>query len=151
VRFHVENLPAAVLIDRTLTDQEFADVIGASDAVLLPYRAVTGSGAALAALTLGCGVVASNLPFFESLVAGHAEAGRTFTGGDPRDFAEAITAYLDIPLERRHAAARTLAAEFAWPRVIKPVTRVIDGWCEDMRLRSATTLRPGAVMQHRKV
>jgi beta-1,4-mannosyltransferase len=131
VRSHLEELPATVLIDRVLTDQEFADVIGASDAVLMPYRAVTGSSAVLAALTLGRGVVASNLPFFESLLADHPEAGRTFTVGDPSHFVEAITAYLDIPLERRHAAARKLAGEFTWPRVIEPVVRIIDDWCQE--------------------
>jgi glycosyltransferase involved in cell wall biosynthesis len=130
VRSRLEALPAAVLIDRILTDQEFADVIGASDAVLMPYRATTGSGAALAALTLGRGVVASNLPFFESLLADHPEAGRTFTVGDASHFVEAITAYLAIPVERRQAAARSLAGEFAWPRVIEPVVRIIDDWCQ---------------------
>ena len=37
---------AGVVIDRELTDQEFADLTAASDAVLLPYRAITGSGVA---------------------------------------------------------------------------------------------------------
>jgi len=135
VRSRLEELPAAVLIDRVVTDQEFADVIGASDAILMPYRSVTGSGAALAALTLGRGVVASNLPFFESLLADHPEAGRTFAAENPADFVEAITAYLAIPVERRHAAARSLAGEFAWPRVIEPVVRIIDDWCQGMRRR----------------
>jgi beta-1,4-mannosyltransferase len=151
VRSHLEALPAAVLIGRLLTDQEFADVIGASDAVLTPYRATTGSGAALAALTLGRGVVASNLPFFESLLADHPEAGRTFTAGDSSRFTEAIAAYLDIPVERRHAAARGLAGEFAWPRVIEPVTRIVDDWCRGMCLPAATTSRPGSGMQRTKI
>jgi glycosyltransferase involved in cell wall biosynthesis len=145
--FEVEKVPAATLIGRFLTDQEFADVVGASDAVLLPYRAATGSGTALAALTLGRGVVASNLPFFESLLADHPAAGRTYTGADPRALGDAITAYLDIPPERRHAAARRLAGEFAWPRVIEPVVGVIDGWCEEMRLRTPTEARPGVARQ----
>jgi beta-1,4-mannosyltransferase len=132
VRSLVGGLPAGVLLPRDLTDQEFADVVGASDVILLPYRRATGSGAALAALTLGRGIVASNLPFFESLLAGHPDAGRTFTAGDARDCARAIRAYLSVPPERRHSAARGLAGEFAWPRLVEPVVRVIEGWCEEM-------------------
>lgn len=131
IRGEVEGRSGAVLVDRALSEQEFADVVGASDAILLPYRAITGSGAVLAAFSLGCGVVASDLPFFESLLAGHPLAGRTFRNGDVRDFAEAITAYLAVPEESRRAAARSLAAEFAWPRVIRPVADVIDEWCRE--------------------
>jgi glycosyltransferase involved in cell wall biosynthesis len=129
IRREIEAVPGAVLVDRALTDQEFADVVGASDAVLLPYREITGSGAVLAALSLGRGVVASDLPFFESLLAGHPLAGRTFRNGDVRDFAEAITAYLAVPDELRRTAARNLSAEYAWPRVIRPIAEVIDEWC----------------------
>jgi glycosyltransferase involved in cell wall biosynthesis len=132
IRVEVERLSRALLIDRALSDQEFADIVGASDAILFPYRAVTGSSAVLAALSLGRGVVASDLPFFKSLLADHPLAGRTFRNGDVRDFAEAITAYLAVPQELRRTAARSLAAEFAWPRVIRPVAHVIDEWCQGM-------------------
>jgi glycosyltransferase involved in cell wall biosynthesis len=131
VRVEVGRLSSALLIDRPLTDQEFADVVGASDAVLLPYRAVTTSSAVLAALSLGSGVVASDLPFFKFL-GDHPLAGRTFRNGDVGDFAEAITAYLAIPQELRRAAARNLAAEFAWPSVIRPVADVIGEWRQEM-------------------
>ena len=130
IRGEIERLSNAVLIDRALGDQEFADLVGASDAILLPYRSVTGSSAALAALSLGSGVIASDLPFFKSLLADHPLAGRTFRRGDASDLALAITAYLAVPEELRREAARNLAAEFAWPRVIQPVAQIIDEWCQ---------------------
>ncbi len=45
------GLNGTALVARTLSEQEFADIVGASEAVLLPYRKITGSGTLLAALT----------------------------------------------------------------------------------------------------
>jgi glycosyltransferase involved in cell wall biosynthesis len=117
----VAALPNAVFIAREVTDQEFADFVRASDVVLLPYRSVTGSGAALAALTLGRGVVASSMPFFANLLRGHPEAGRVIDSGDPRALAQAIRAFLEVPADERERAARRLAARFAWADVVAPV------------------------------
>jgi glycosyltransferase involved in cell wall biosynthesis len=101
--------------------------VGASDIVLLPYRSVTGSGAALAALTLGRGVVASSMPFFVNLLRGHPSAGRVVESGDPRPLAQAILAFLEVPADERERAARGLAARFAWADVVAPVAESLRG------------------------
>jgi len=119
----VAALPNAVFINRELTDQEFSDFVRASDVVLLPYRSVTGSSAALAALTLGRGVIASDMPFFASLVHGHPNAARVFASGDPQALAEAIRGFLEVPAAERERAARRLAARFDWAQVASPVAR----------------------------
>jgi glycosyltransferase involved in cell wall biosynthesis len=117
----VEQLPNAAFIDKHLTEQEFADYVAASDLVLLPYRSVTGSGAALAALTLGRGVVASDLSFFVDLLRGHPGAGRVFARGDAGAMARAIEDFLAVSSAERERAALDLAAKFDWARLVPPV------------------------------
>ena len=95
---------SGVVIDRELTDQEFADLTAASDAVLLPYRAITGSGALLAALGLGRGVVTSDLPYFREILADEPDAGMVVSGWDTATWANALLQYLERP--RTCAAAQ---------------------------------------------
>jgi glycosyltransferase involved in cell wall biosynthesis len=113
---------SGVVIDRELTDQEFADLTAASDAVLLPYRAITGSSALLSALGLGRGVVTSDLPYFREILAGEPDAGMVVSGWDTATWADALLQYL----ERRPAAARRratlrLAARYHWDRGVEPL------------------------------
>lgn len=117
----VGALPDAVFVNRHLSDQEFADFVGASDVVALAYRRLTGSGSALAVLTLGRGVVASDWPFFGDLLRGHPRAGRVFTPGDARGLATAIEDLLAVDPGEREKAALALAAAFPWSDVVAPV------------------------------
>lgn len=114
-----------VVIDRQLTDQEFADLTAASDAVLLPYRAITGSSALLAALGLGRGVVASDLPYFQEILADEPDAGLTVSGWDPADWADGIIRYLERPAGLRMRAALRLAARYSWDRCVEPVVAAL--------------------------
>jgi beta-1,4-mannosyltransferase len=114
-----------VLIDRQLTDQEFADFTAASDAVLLPYRAITGSGALLAALGLGRGVIASGLPYFQEILADEPDAGVTVTGWDAADWADGIIRYLERPAAVRSRAALRLAARYSWDRCVEPLVAAL--------------------------
>ena len=115
------DIPGAALVPRPLTDQEFADLCSACDALLLPYRQITGSGALLAALTLGRAVVASDLPYFREILADHPQAGQLVRVGDAQAVADAIERLLLVPQQERERAARQLAAQFAWPTVVLPV------------------------------
>jgi glycosyltransferase involved in cell wall biosynthesis len=111
----------AVLVSRSLSDQEFADYCSACDALLLPYRKITGSGALLAALTLGRGVIASDLPYFREILQDSSEAGMLVPANDPDALADGLQRYLDIDSTRRAAAARRLAEKYAWSEVVQPV------------------------------
>jgi beta-1,4-mannosyltransferase len=121
----MNGLPGAVLLAKTLSDQEFSDLVAACDAVLLPYSEITGSGLLLAAWTLGCGVVASDLPYFAEMIPAGSDSGLLFSTGDSNALAEAITRYLDVPAERRRAAALEQADFYSWTRCVEPLARML--------------------------
>lgn len=116
---------ALVVIDRSLSDQEFADVTAASDAVLLPYVAITGSSALMAALGLGRGVIASELPYFQEILAAEPEAGVLVSGRDPDDWAHGILQFLQRPASARNRAALRLAARYSWDRAVEPLVSAL--------------------------
>jgi glycosyltransferase involved in cell wall biosynthesis len=127
VEAQMRGLPG-VLVARALTDQEFSDIISASEAVLLPYRKITGSGSLLAAWTLTRGVIASDLPLFREMLAPEPDAGDTFRADDSGSLAEAITRYLAKPAALRTAAARRAANFYSWDRTVEPLVRVMEQW-----------------------
>ena len=109
------------VIPRLLSPQEFANVVSASEALLLPYRKITGSGMFMAAMTLSRGVVASDLPFFREMLSEHPQAGRLFEVGNASAVAQAIREYLAIPAQNRALDARRLALDCTWEAVVRPV------------------------------
>ncbi len=117
-----------VLVARALNDQEFSDLIGASEAVLLPYRKITGSGSLLAAWTLGRGVIASDLPLFREMLAHEPASGDLFKPDDSVSLAESITRYLSIAADVREAAALRTAQFYSWDQTVKPVVEVMQRW-----------------------
>ncbi len=92
----------------------------ASEAVLLPYRKITGSGALLSAWTLGRGVICSDLPYFREMLD-RGEAGLTVRPGDPAALAEGVRAWLARPATTRQEAARRAARRYEWSEVVRPV------------------------------
>jgi glycosyltransferase involved in cell wall biosynthesis len=112
-----------------LGDQGFADLTAASDAIVLPYRKITGSSALMAALTFRRGVVASDLPFFRETLSGEPDAGKIAAPNEAEALARAIEDYLrDVPPDRRGAAAERVCSRHCWPDVIQPVMGILDEW-----------------------
>jgi len=109
------------IIPKKINDQAFSNFVSASDAMLLPYRKITGSGAFMAAVTLGCGVVASDLPYFREMLDGFELAGELYSPQTPDRLAAAINKYIRIPQELRSASARKLADKCNWSEVVTPV------------------------------
>lgn len=128
VRRAMEGLQGAVLLPKQLTDQEFGDIVAASEAVILPYREITGSGLLFAAWTLGRGVVASDLPFFREMIPEGSLAGLIVAPGDPAALAEGIMAYLAIPATHRNAAALEESERHSWTRCVEPLAQVLLDW-----------------------
>lgn len=122
------TLPATVVLPRRLSDQEFTDFAAAADVMWLPYHRVTGSSVLLAALTLGTRVVASDLPFFRQILAGHEAAGRLVPPGDARALAAATLDLLQQRAASGRDAALALAARYDWRRVIEPVAAAFARW-----------------------
>jgi glycosyltransferase involved in cell wall biosynthesis len=117
-----------VLKPATLSPQEYSDLVSASEAVLLPYRRITGSAALLAAVTLGRGAVCSDLPFFLEALAPEPDAGRIVVGDEDAALARALAGYLLISAGRREQAARRLAARHRWCDVVAPMAAaLLDG------------------------
>jgi glycosyltransferase involved in cell wall biosynthesis len=112
---------AIVAMPRALTEREFSDAVTVSDAVLLPYRAVTGSGVLFAAWTQGAGVIASDLPFFREMLDPHPLCGRTFAVGNASELAHAIEAYLAIPAQERRQAVAAAVESLAPERIVAPL------------------------------
>lgn len=135
LRESLSRAGCGIVIDRLLEPQEFADVVGASDAVLLPYRNITTSGVLLTAWTLGRGVIASDLPYFREISAPQPDAARLFAPGDAGALRDAIHAYILIPPDRRTAAALSLAAHYAWERCVEPLSEVFSAWRRERQTR----------------
>lgn len=111
------------VIGHTLSDDELGNLLGAADAVLLPYRDLTSSGALLAALTEGCGVVTTDHPYFREVLAPEPDA-RQFVEGGARALARGVEALVRVPNAERSAAARRLARRYRWEVVADPLA----GW-----------------------
>lgn len=112
------------LIPEYISDQDFSDYLSVMDVLLLPYRKVTGSGALLASLTLGRGVVATDLPFFKEVLGANPTAGR-LVSLDAFSLNEGIADYIKLPAPEREEAALTLADKYDWEDVIRPVVSVL--------------------------
>jgi glycosyltransferase involved in cell wall biosynthesis len=122
----VERTRGIVLIARKLSDQEFSDFMSASDAVLLPYRQITGSAALLTALGFGRGVVASDLPYFREILAEQSDASAIVASSDPGAWADSIIAFLSRPVETRQRAALRLADRYSWDRCVEPMVAAVN-------------------------
>jgi glycosyltransferase involved in cell wall biosynthesis len=108
-----------------LSDQEFADLMGASDAAFLPYRDVTGSAVLLTAIGFGRPVIATDLPYFREVLSPEPEAAALIDGTDPEHWARAIEAFFAGPLDRRRQAASRLADRYSWDRVVVPLAEAL--------------------------
>jgi glycosyltransferase involved in cell wall biosynthesis len=92
-------------IPHYVPDQEAAELFARADAVLAPYRSVTGSGAVALAAHYRRPVVASDLPGLTEVIA-HGRNGWLFTPGD----AVALAGVLDREVTRDRAAELAAAA-----------------------------------------
>ena len=123
-----ERRPNLTLVPRMLDDQEFVDLLSVAEAVLLPYRQITGSGVLLAAWSQGCGVIASDLDFFREMLPAESHAGRLFSAGDAEALATSIRTYLAVPKLKRKKAAHEMAEHYTWDRCVEPVGLQFRSW-----------------------
>lgn len=114
------------LLLRELDDAELVAWLSAADAVLLPYRRITGSAALLTALSRARGVVATDLPYFREVLEPEPAAAVLVAPGDPRALAEGVERFFDRPASERGDAARRIAAALAWPEVVAPAVAVLE-------------------------
>jgi len=116
IRERAAGMAQVELVDRYVSDVEAADYFIRADAVLLPYRTVTGSGVLALARHYRRPVVASNLPALSREI--HADRlGWTFAAHD----VAALGALLRAEVDR----ARTAAVSAAMP---DPADASAAGW-----------------------
>jgi glycosyltransferase involved in cell wall biosynthesis len=109
-------------LHQSLDGTDLADLLQASDCVILPYLDIVGSGALAACLTIGRGVVASDLPYFREVLAPEPDAGVFFRPGDAAGLADAVGAFFSIDRARREAAVGRLARDLQWDHVVTPIS-----------------------------
>ncbi len=108
-----------------LPEAELADLLDASDVVVMPYVHTTSSYALSLALAQGCTVLASDLEPFQEICAERACLA-LFHRGDSADLGRALTRLLGHPQERRRLqkAALTWAREHSWTNVAEKTLQV---------------------------
>ncbi len=77
------------MIDRYVPLDEVADIFGRARVVVTPYLAGSQSGVIALAMTMGRGVVTTDVGELGAVV-GDGEAGRVVPPGDPRAFEEVV-------------------------------------------------------------
>ncbi|MBI3408475.1 MAG: glycosyltransferase family 4 protein [Planctomycetes bacterium] len=124
----IGSCPEILFVPRRLNDAEYAEMVQACDVILLPYQNITGSGALLAAWTLGLSVIMSDLPYFRELRPTDSAAGLILESRTAPCLANAIEQLLALPTEVRNRAARAEADRYRWDELVTPVARVLGQW-----------------------
>jgi len=108
-----------------LDPQDLADLLAASDVVLLPYLAGTSSYALSVVLAQGRPVLASNLEYFRETTVEH-DCVALFRAGDADDLAAQLRTLLADPGRRQalSRAAQSWAQAHAWERVASQVREI---------------------------
>jgi beta-1,4-mannosyltransferase len=119
---------------RALSEQEYSDIVAASECVVLPYRAVTSSGVLLSAWSLERCVIASDLEFFVEYGQQNPGGLRLFRNGDAADLADAIERFLAEPVDDRQEGVRRAKRQSSWHIAIRPVEEIFEQWILEKRL-----------------
>lgn len=103
------------LIPRYVSDAEAAELFNRADAVVLPYRSVTGSAVIPTAYRYGRAVIATDLPGLAAVVR-HDETGWLTPPGDVDALATIIRGLDRETTARAGDAARAFGATLSWDR-----------------------------------
>ena len=107
VRWHPHFVP----------DGEVQRWMNAADAVVLPYRQISTSGAAMLAWSFGKPVIAPALPAFVEPMAAAPFLGLLYDPATPDALAEALRQAASIDWQPRRAPILTWARQFDWPGI----------------------------------
>ncbi len=108
------------LIPRFVSDEEAAELFQRADAVVLPYRTVTGSGVVSNAYHYGRAVIASDLPGFSEIVT-DKETGWLFKAGDSDDLARVIANLEPDELRAAGERAARLGRTLSWDKLVEVI------------------------------
>lgn len=108
------------LIPRYVSDAEAAELFARADAVMLPYRSVTGSGIIPTAYHYGRAVIATDLPGLAAVVR-DGETGWLSPPGEAGALAAVLRGLDRGAATRAGAAARAYGATLSWDRFAEKV------------------------------
>ncbi len=91
--------------------------MNAADAVVLPYRQITTSGAAMLAWSFGKPVIAPALPAFTEPMAAAPFLGLLYDPARPDGLAEALRQAIAIDWQSRHQPILAWVRQFDWPSI----------------------------------
>ena len=103
------------LLARFASDDEMAELFDRADAVVLPYRSVSGSGVVSLAFHYQKPIIASDLPGFAELLCASG-AGWLFKTGNAADLAATVDRLARDDLARASEAAGRSAKELTWSK-----------------------------------
>ncbi len=112
------GLQDRVLVTGFLSDADVAEVMAASDLLLVPHTQATGSYSVTFPLTHGKAILASDMDCFREIEA-RVACLQLFKAGDLADYRSKLLGLLEDPIrrERLSANAYKYAQRFSWPRV----------------------------------
>ena len=135
-----------IFLDRFLTIDELAVLLGHTDIYLTPYRSREQivSGALTFAVAAGCPVVSTPYYYAEDLLS--SGAGELVPFGDSIKLAAAVRGLLDSPtrLAAARAAARRVGAELGWSSVARATRAVLAEAVDGVAVR-----RPARILRSR--
>jgi glycogen(starch) synthase len=102
-------------VDRYVTEEEMDLWLAACDAVVLPYRKISGSAIAARAIGALRPIAASSVGGLKDVVA-PGVTGELFSPGDAAGLAAAVRRILDRGAAAYEPGLARAAAEMAWPR-----------------------------------
>jgi glycosyltransferase involved in cell wall biosynthesis len=100
-----------------VSDDQVQLWMNAADAVVLPYRQITTSGAAMLAWSFGKPVIAPALPAFVEPMAAAPFLGLLYDPAEPNALAEALRRAATIDWQSRHEPILAWARQFDWPGI----------------------------------
>jgi glycosyltransferase involved in cell wall biosynthesis len=107
--------------------------MNAADAVVLPYRQITTSGAAMLAWSFGKPVIAPALPAFVEPVAAAPFLGLLYDPAEPDALAEALRQATTIDWQSRHEPILAWARQFGWASIGRQMTMLYQRTMNDER------------------
>ncbi len=113
--------PRVQLVAKPIPDAEVQRYFNAADCVVLPYRAVLTSGAALLALSFGRPVIAPDLGSMKDHI--DAASGVLYAADQPQALAEALRAVRSRRFDS--AAIIERVSEFTWTRLASQLLEIV--------------------------
>ena len=107
--------------------------MNAADAVALPYRQITTSGAAMLAWSFGKPVIAPALPAFVEPMSDAPFLGLLYDPADPAGLANALRQATQIDWQTHREPILAWARQFDWPGIGRQLARLYQRTMNDER------------------